>query len=91
MKFHFDGHGINRSDNPYQGERVLTFARRHKDDGGGYVCSGSEMNQLGPLFAAAPDLLAALETLADAVIESRVTVGDMTQVANAITKARHEA
>ena len=56
----YDGHGINRDD----GTRILTWQRKHADNGGGYVVPDAEARKLGPVFAAAPELLAALDDLA---------------------------
>jgi hypothetical protein len=61
MKLSYDGHGLNRADGPQAGERVITWQRTHASSGGGYVVSDAEARELGPLLAAAPDLLAMLE------------------------------
>ena len=55
----YDGHGINRDD----GTRILTWQRKHADDGGGYVVPDAEARKLGPVFAAAPDMRRALLTI----------------------------
>lgn len=50
----YDWHGINRN-----GERLITFAKRPLQDGGGYILAVPERDRYGFLFAAAPALLAA--------------------------------
>lgn len=37
--FHFDGHGLNDSN----GTRILTFAKKHADEGGGYIMDRESM------------------------------------------------
>jgi hypothetical protein len=52
----YDWHGINRN-----GERLITFAKKSPQDGGGYVLGVEERDKHGHLFAAAPALLEAAE------------------------------
>jgi len=62
--YRFDGHGINAGDK--YATRLLTFAKMHKDDGGGYVLDSDGRRAVGELMAAAPELAAALRALLDA-------------------------
>lgn len=69
LKLSYDGHGLNRADGPdesgdgmpLRGERLITWQRKHRDAGGDYVVPDELADQLGPLLAAAPDMLQALE------------------------------
>lgn len=61
MKLGYDGHGINYRDGERRGERIVTFAARPQRDGGGYSHTREEMDRMGALLAAAPDMLEALE------------------------------
>ena len=65
MKLRYDGHGLNDADDQYA-RRVITWQRQHADNGGGYVLSDQERDSLGPVLAAAPELLAALEKILNA-------------------------
>ena len=62
MKLTYDGHGLNDADDKYA-RRVITWARTHADNGGGYVLERTERDKLGPVLAAAPYLLSALEAI----------------------------
>jgi len=65
MKLHYDGHGLNNE----TGERVLTFARRPYQDGGGYLMESSQRETLGRDISNAfnnhADLVAALELVVE--------------------------
>lgn len=53
--FTYDGHGINLN-----GERILTFQRKHKDDGGDYVLDPLQRDFYGHLIASELELLVQL-------------------------------
>lgn len=63
--FHFDGHGLNDSN----GTRVLTFAKKHADDGGGYVMDRESMELMANFIVHACnahyELVAALDGAAE--------------------------
>lgn len=59
--YHFDGHGINAGDQ--YATRLLTFARHHVDDGGGYVLNSDGRRRVGETMARAFELCDALREL----------------------------
>jgi hypothetical protein len=87
MKLRYDGHGLNRADGPQAGERLITWQRAHAQSGGGYVATDAERRELGPLLAAAPDMLAALEDLRASVQKWAPTI-DQSRARAAIAKAK---
>lgn len=63
--YRFDGHGINAGDE--YATRLLTFAKMHKDDGGGYVLDADGRRAVGELMAAAPEMRKLLHRAADSL------------------------
>lgn len=59
--YHYDGHGINAGDK--YASRLLTFARQHADDGGGYVLNSDGRRRIGETMARAFELRDALREL----------------------------
>lgn len=75
LRLHCDGHGLNHSAGEDVGMRLITFQKRHKDHGGGYVVADREDRmRIGAMLADAP---AALNSVAE-LIETFAPNVDMT-------------
>ena len=93
MKLRYDGHGLNDGNDKYA-RRVITWARTSADNGSGYVLNLNERADLGPQLAAAPELLAALESAVLALDDSAIrgpSSGATESMRAAIAKAKGEA
>ncbi len=85
----YDGHGLNNAN----GDRVITWQRKNADNGGGYVLERDEREVLGPILAAAPELLKALRDAYEILLSRGEKLGlddggpVMDDIRNTIAKA----